>query len=188
MTSLTLNSTGTASRLQRLVALLALAARGIEWVTLAVAGVVLAGMVVVFAYEVVARYVLDSPTGYANQYGAYAMPVMAFLAASYALRQDAHVRVDWFVDKLFDRTRRVVYLAGDLLGFGLLTWCLWLAVEFAQRSAAAGTRTYSTATEAFPEWIPQTALAVGFGSLLLTQASRILQQVAGRPEDGDDLR
>jgi TRAP-type C4-dicarboxylate transport system permease small subunit len=186
MTSLTLNSADAAARLRRPVAVLAVAARVVEWVTVALAGVVLAGMVGLFAYEVAARYFFDSPTGYANQYGAYAMPVMAFLAASYALRHDAHVRVDWFVDKLSDRTRRVVYLAGDVLGFGLLSWCVWLSVEFAQRTAEAGTRTYSTATEAFPEWIPQTALAVGFGSLLLTQASLILEQVAGWREDRHD--
>ena len=97
--------------------------RGVSWLTLA--------MVLVGAYNTVARYLgeylrlsLSSNTYIELQW--YLFSVVFLLGAAYALRHDAHVRVDVIYSRLGERGQHWVNLIGTalfLLPFSILGLC-----------------------------------------------------------------
>jgi TRAP-type mannitol/chloroaromatic compound transport system permease small subunit len=103
--------------------------RVLYWLTLA--------MIVIGAYNAVVRY-LDKYTGMtlsSNFYLElqwYLFAILFLLGAAYALRHDAHVRVDIFYSRLTDRGRAWINLLGTVLFLFpfciLMLWVSWPAV------------------------------------------------------------
>jgi len=122
-------------------------------------------VIAVFAYyyEVLARYVFNSPTNWAHE-GMFLMFGMQYLlAGGFALREDAHVRVDVIYMHLPDRGKALVDVLTSLFFFifaGALLWTGWVfagdAVEVWEVS--------------FTEWAIQywpVKLAIPIGAVLL---------------------
>lgn len=91
----------------------------------AVAALLLGGIALWVTYDVIARYVLRRPTSWALDLSEYAMLWSVFLAAPWVLRQDAHIKVDLFVQGLSPQARR--WFEGGtaiigILGCAILTW------------------------------------------------------------------
>ena len=61
---------------------------------------ILVGLVVCVSMEVVMRYFAGSPTRWVNEFSEYALLWLAFLAAPWILREDAHVKVEMLTETL----------------------------------------------------------------------------------------
>ncbi len=73
--------------------------------------------VFVYFYEVMARYVFNSPTNWAHEAMFLMFGMQYMLAGGYAARMGAHVRVDVLYEHLRDRTKAVVDLVTSVFFF-----------------------------------------------------------------------
>ena len=122
-------------------------------------------LIAVFAYyyEVIARYVFNSPTNWAHE-GMFLMFGMQYLiAGGFCLRENAHVRVDVIYSKLSERTRALADLVTSVFFFIFTVTLLitgWIFFSDAMRVQEVS----------FTEWGIQyypVKFALPFGALLL---------------------
>ena len=132
----------------------------------------------VFAYELVARHIFNSPTGFANQLAAYGMPFIAFLAAARTLAVNGHVTVDVFVLKLSRKSRARLEIATDAVSVLVLLVVTWIAFAVLFESWQTGYKAFSTAFT-FPEYLPQIVMPAGLTLLTLQQVARLVGCVRG---------
>ncbi len=95
-------------------------------------------MIAVFAYyyEVIARYVFNSPTNWAHEAMFLMFGMQYLLAGAYALREDAHVRVDVLYVRFSDRGKAMVDIAASVFFFIFAGALLWTGIIFARDSVA----------------------------------------------------
>ncbi|MFT6228614.1 MAG: TRAP-type mannitol/chloroaromatic compound transport system permease small subunit [Paracoccaceae bacterium] len=114
--------------------------------------------VFVYYYEVIARYVFNSPTNWAHE-SMYLMFGMQYLiSGSYAMLSESHVRVDVFYATFSDRKKAIVDLSTSVFFFifaGTLFYTGWI---FAMDSIAV-----PTGNAGLSEWARGQA---GFGEAL----------------------
>lgn len=65
-----------------------------------IAGLALLVMTLMVTMDVVLRYGFNAPTKWVNEFSGYLMVVLIFLGLSYALKENAHIRVDFLVVRL----------------------------------------------------------------------------------------
>lgn len=145
-------------------------------------GAIIAWMVMpltaVTCYEVFARYVLGTPTVWSFEVGYMLTGTYFLLGAGYALREEAHIRIDVIYSHLGTRARAVA----DLVGFGfvmlptLTLFCpaLWDYMAQAYRS---GERS------ALSDWNPivwpfRLVFFLGFFLLLLQTVAQVLKSLS----------
>ncbi|MFP7570555.1 TRAP transporter small permease subunit [Marivita sp. S2033] len=154
-----------------------------------VVGRIVSVVAVVFAaiiiYDVFMRYVLNDPTRWAfdvtkQLYGFYFV-----MLGGYALRHQAHVRVDLVTETLGPMIRRWVEAAGYIIFFFPFAWVFMTrSYEFAMRSYAQGETTYGSVQ--LPVYPLKMAMAVAAGLLLLQGISEFLKLVLNRQEIPSD--
>ena len=122
-------------------------------------------MTLIIAYEVIARYFFNNPTGFADEIAAYLLIAVVFLAAGQVLREDSNIKVQL----LYRRLSRKTQLRLDLIAhiFGLFVWSTF-TYEFlvlVQRSFEQHRRSVSMLES--PLWIPQAIMFIGATLALL---------------------
>ncbi|MEE8434619.1 MAG: TRAP transporter small permease subunit [bacterium] len=119
--------------------------------------------VFVYYYEVVARYVFNSPTNWAHE-GMFLMFGMQYLlSGALALREDSHVRVDILYLLLSDRTKAITNLLSSIFFFLFAGALFWTGIIFAMDSIAVW-------EVSFTEWAIQywpVKLTIVLGALML---------------------
>jgi TRAP-type mannitol/chloroaromatic compound transport system permease small subunit len=134
-------------------------------------------LVAAVAWEVVARYVFDAPTGWAYETIIVLYAAMFMLGAAYALRAGAHVRTDFLWEKWSPRTRASIEIVAYLGGFfpGMVLFLVagleatWMSYVMDERSAD---------TAWFPPLWPLKALVPASALLLLVQGvSELLKSI-----------
>ena len=96
-----------------------------EWTGKAASYLVLL-LTAAISYEVVARYVFNAPTLWAQEVATYLYGSFFMLGGAYVMRHDGHVRVDIFYSRLSSRGKAII----DLITFpvffflfvGVLVW------------------------------------------------------------------
>jgi TRAP-type mannitol/chloroaromatic compound transport system permease small subunit len=90
-------------------------------------------MIAVFAYyyEVVARYVFNSPTNWVHESMFLMFGMQYMLAGAYAYREDAHVRVDVFYAKFSRRGKAIADIVTSVFFFIFTVTMLWTGARFA---------------------------------------------------------
>lgn len=73
--------------------------------------------VYVYYYEVIARYVFNSPTNWAHESMFLMFGMQYLLAGAFTLREDAHVRVDVLYEYLSERTKLITDLITSIFFF-----------------------------------------------------------------------
>jgi len=76
-------------------------------------------------YEVIARYIFNSPTIWVTETCQYLLPALCFFGASYCLKSKGHIKVDLFVSILKKRTQNYIYVLvnfASLVFFIVLCW------------------------------------------------------------------
>ena len=116
-------------------------------------------------YEVVVRYVFNSPTIWVNETCLYLLPILCFVGASYCLKHNGHIRVDFFVRRYSKHTRRILNAlvsATSFLFFVVLGWEAYLAWH----EAYVFNFTSGTIFD-IPLWIPHIVFPIGMIFLCL---------------------
>lgn len=95
-------------------------------------------LIVVVNYEVIARYVFQSPTAWALETTMFCNGCMGALGGGYCLLYKAHINIDVLYDKIKSaRVRAILDMLGFTLLGGLFLWALiWAggeATQFAMR-------------------------------------------------------
>jgi TRAP-type C4-dicarboxylate transport system permease small subunit len=146
------------------------------------AGLMLLAVGLFVFYEVVCRYVFDSPTLWVMDYSIYLVMWAVFLGAAYTMRTHGHVLVDVLVAKLSPPLRR---------GFALGVHVLVLA--FSLCLLAAGVRSNIIAYQMneltlsalyIPLWYPMSSIPIGFALVALEEIAALakLLRVPGQGE------
>ena len=138
------------------------------------------GMALWITYEVLMRYLFQSPTFWAVDLSEYAMLWAAFLAAPWVLQREGHVRVEVFVERANPARQRALGVFTSTLG------ALGCAI-MAWQGAATVWDFYVRSTMVAREWqVPQFVvyLVIPIGSALLTvefvrRARRYLRAAGG---------
>jgi TRAP-type mannitol/chloroaromatic compound transport system permease small subunit len=99
-----------------------------EW-TGRITAFLIPGMMLIMTYEVVARYLLKSPTIWAMESTQYLFLATTALGGAYVLRHDGHVNVPILYSRLSTRTQAIVDVVTSLFFFffmGALFRASWI--------------------------------------------------------------
>lgn len=124
-------------------------------------------LMVIIVFDVVGRRFLALPTVRLQELQWYLHGIMLLLTLGYAYLAEAHVRIDVLAQRLSERARILIEIAGICLFLvpylGLL---LYLSVGFAWQAYQSGEA--SSAAQGFGDrWIIKAFLPLGFGVTLL---------------------
>ncbi len=87
--------------------------------------------VFVYYYEVIARYVFNSPTNWVHESMFLMFGMQYMLAGAYAYREDQHVRVDVFYSKFSPRGKALADVITSVFFFIFILTMLWTGSKFA---------------------------------------------------------
>jgi TRAP-type mannitol/chloroaromatic compound transport system permease small subunit len=119
--------------------------------------------VFVYYYEVIARYVFNSPTNWAHESMFLMFGMQYLLSGAFALRDDAHVRVDVLYEKLGERAKAVTDVITSFFFFVFSLTLLGTGVVF-------GLDAVNVLEVSFTEWAIQywpVKLTIALGALLI---------------------
>ncbi len=136
----------------------------------AIAAAAIGLIVVLVAYEVVARYAFGAPTVWTQDVCIYLMLFAAFLGMAPAERAGDHIRVDLAVSRLSPQARTWLHLATALGVAAFAAIVAWAGLEAAIQSYTYGRRSLSLLS--IPMWIPQASVPLGMGLMALEALRR----------------
>jgi TRAP-type mannitol/chloroaromatic compound transport system permease small subunit len=131
--------------------------------------------VFVYYYEVLARYVFNSPTNWAHESMFLMFGMQYMLAAGFALREDSHVRVDVIYLHLPDRTKALIDLITSIFFFIFAIALFWTGWTFAGDSIRVWEVSF---TEwGIQYWPVKLTLVIGPLLLFLQGFARMIKEV-----------
>lgn len=139
-------------RADRLVAIVAhgLSAVGVLCVIL---------MMVLTTADVVARYIFNSPTMWADEMAAYLLIAIVFLGLAQTLRTNNHIRIDVLTSLLPPHVRRVLEVIAHVVGFVFAI--VLIAGAWTRFSNFWVRHTLSDSSLMTPLWMPMVPVIVG---------------------------
>jgi len=146
-----------------------------------VAGALLCGLVLVVCLDVFARTFRLFPTPWSLDVSEYMLYAITFLGAPWVLREEGHIAIEIFVERLGPRARRLAQHASDALGAAVCAVLLYYASRALWRSYAAKNLVYETFV--FPEWYLYVIAPPVFLILLLLFLRRLLGAVRETPRE-----
>lgn len=142
--------------------------RGIERLSTCLAYVSMGGiflMMVIVVVDVMLRTFFGSSLLLAEEVCGYLLVAVALFAYAEALKRDSHVRVDMIFCRLAARARSRLDLAFCLLSVGAIAVVTWATVVMVYRAYARGVIVPGILLT--PVWIPQAAMVIGLGAVIL---------------------
>ncbi len=109
-----------------------------RWMLLGFYGMIVATIVV----EVVRRFVLSYSSIWGEEIARYAFIYLAWVGASIAVKDRAHIRIDVIMHYLSNRMKALVYLFGDVCMLGLALLALYTSIESMEISIRFGSVTH----------------------------------------------
>jgi TRAP-type C4-dicarboxylate transport system permease small subunit len=109
-----------------------------RWLLLGFYAMIVATIVV----EVVRRFVLSYSSIWGEEIARYAFIYLAWVGASAAVKDRAHIRIDVLLHYLSNRGKAVIYLFGDLCMLALALLALYTAIESLEISLKFGSVTH----------------------------------------------
>jgi TRAP-type mannitol/chloroaromatic compound transport system permease small subunit len=132
--------------------------------------------VFVYYYEVIARYVFNSPTNWAHEAMFLMFGMQYLLAGGFCLRENAHVRVDVIYTKLSKRTQAIMDVVTSLFFFIFVVTLLGTGWIFFNDAFQVGEVSF---TEwAIQYWPIKFALPLGAVLLLLQGLAQLAKDIA----------
>jgi len=134
----------------------------------------------IVAHSVFMRYVLNQPQTWADELSGYVMVLMVMLGVAEAFRRNDHIGIDLVTQKLRPRAKYFTDLWSTISVIIIALVLLVSSIEMVEFSYSVG-----LISEGYVEiemWIPQSAIPMGMGLLIIAAVNRLLQQlVAGPP-------
>jgi TRAP-type mannitol/chloroaromatic compound transport system permease small subunit len=128
-----------------------------------------------YYYEVIARFVFNSPTNWVHESMFLMFGMQYMLAGAYAYRDDTHVRVDIIYSRFSARGRAACDLITSFFFFLFTGVMLWSGWRFA--SDAVSLRESSFTEWGIQYWPVKLAIPIGAALLLLQGISRLARDV-----------
>lgn len=131
--------------------------------------------VFVYYYEVIARYVFNSPTNWVHEsmFLMYGMQYM--LCGAYAYREDQHVRVDVFYTKFSPRGKAIADIVTSVFFFIFIVTMVWTGARFAMDAINNGEVSF---TEwGIQYWPVKLMLPIGAALMLLQGLSKLIKDI-----------
>jgi TRAP-type mannitol/chloroaromatic compound transport system permease small subunit len=129
----------------------------------------------VYYYEVVARYVFNSPTNWVHESMFLMFGMQYLLAGAFAYREDQHVRVDVFYAKFSPRGKAIADIITSIFFFIFIGTMLVTGYRFAADAIELGEVSF---TEwAVQYWPVKLAIPVGAALMLLQGISKLIKDV-----------
>ncbi len=131
--------------------------------------------VFVYYYEVIARYVFNSPTNWVHEsmFLMYGMQYM--LCGAYAYREDQHVRVDVIYTKFSPRGKAIADIITSFFFFIFIGVMFWTSWRFA--ADAIGNDEHSFTEWGIQYWPVKLMMPIGAALLFLQGISKLIKDV-----------
>ncbi|PVY67829.1 TRAP transporter small permease [Pusillimonas noertemannii] len=157
--------------------------RVVAWVTSGlhfVATLMLVGIVVVNAANVIGRYIFNRPAETADELMIFMLTIAVFLCLPRCTNEDAHIRMNLLRDRISGKARKVWDLLLELLHFGLAAFVVYVGAP-----SVAQLFSWGQVSEAakIPMWIVHSVIPLGFALacvIILLSIVRLLRGW-GRP-------
>lgn len=120
--------------------------------------VALGAIVVIYAFEVVSRYVFGAPTMWASDFVSFLLLISVFATAPWLTRGGGHVAVTILPDML-PMGRDLVLRAGFLAAAAVCLWASWICLGENMYLYGRGTSTLTTVR--VPKWILSAFITYG---------------------------
>ena len=129
---------------------------------------------VIIIYEVFMRYALHQPTRWAFDVSKQLYGFYFLMLGAYALKHQAHVRVDLLTQHLSPKVLKWVELIGYVVFFFPFSWVFLIrSYEFAMRSLAQGETTYGAVQ--LPVYPLKISMVVAAALLLMQGVAEVLR-------------
>jgi TRAP-type mannitol/chloroaromatic compound transport system permease small subunit len=131
--------------------------------------------VFVYYYEVIARFVFNSPTNWVHEsmFLMYGMQYM--LAGAYAYREDQHVRVDVFYAKFSPRGKAIADIVTSVFFFIFIGTMLWTGMRFALDAIQVGEHSFTEWGVQY--WPVKLMIPIGATLMLLQGISKLIKDI-----------
>jgi TRAP-type mannitol/chloroaromatic compound transport system permease small subunit len=131
--------------------------------------------VFVYYYEVIARFVFNSPTNWVHEsmFLMYGMQYM--LCGAYAYREDQHVRVDVFYTKFSPRGKAIADIVTSVFFFIFILTMTWTGARFAMD--AINNNEVSFTEWGIQYWPVKLALPIGAAMMALQGLSKLIKDI-----------
>jgi TRAP-type mannitol/chloroaromatic compound transport system permease small subunit len=147
-----------------------------EWIGKAVSWLILA-LTFVLVFEVIARYILESPTVFAYDSTWMIFGIYTILGAAYTYYAGGHVRIDFLYDRLGTRAKAILEIILHLIFFFPLFLVLSIScTEFALLSWAGDERS-SVSLWQPPVYPFKIAMMIGFYLLTLQGIAKFIRHL-----------
>jgi len=140
-----------------------------------VAGWLVLIMMLLVLVEVISRYVFNRPLMVANEFGAYLLVAVSYLAAAYAWKEKGHVRITALVSRLPLRVSNWLRLITLLLALIVAIGLSQSAYSYLQTSFRLNMASGSWIR--FPLQGPHMTLMIGFALLSLILAVELIRAI-----------
>ncbi len=131
--------------------------------------------VLIIVYEVFARYVFRWATVWEIEASIFCIIFTTFVGSAFALKNEAHIRMDILTEKLRPRVRRGLALVTSILA---LAFCILATIKGCQMWWEAYVNGWrSESLWAPPLFIPYAFLPIGFAAICLQYVLNILDQI-----------
>jgi TRAP-type mannitol/chloroaromatic compound transport system permease small subunit len=128
-----------------------------------------------YFYEVVSRYVFNSPTNWVHESMFLMFGMQYLLCGAYAYREESHVRVDIFYAKFSPRGKAIADIVTSVFFFIFTVTMFWTGMRFALDAVSVGEHSF---TEwGIQYWPIKLALPVGAFLILLQGISKLIKDI-----------
>lgn len=124
---------------------------------------VLMFMMLTICYDTLMRYAFAAPTNWSLEINSFLLVYLAVMSAAEAQRQDAHIRITFFRDKLPPRGQAAISILTGLLGAVFCTIMVWRGGLMAMQAFEYGERVSSSLGT--PMVYPYAMMPIGFAAL-----------------------
>lgn len=147
-------------------------AGAIDWVSRALMGAALLGVLAMLLLQVAVRYVLTFPLPWVEELAVYLSGYVALLGTSVCLRMGFHLQVDLLRDRLGGRVRIVHYLLVNLVVAAFGYFLLKYGIRFVELGVGQ-----TSPSSYFPVALGRLAMPIGGGLLIIQSLVLALRAV-----------
>ena len=128
-----------------------------------------------YYYEVIARFVFNSPTNWLHESMFLMFGMQYMLCGAFAYKEDQHVRVDVFYAKFSSRGKAMADIFTSIFFFIFTVTMLWTTTRFAMDSVSVGEHSF---TEWGVEYWPiKLTMPVGAALMVLQGVAKLLKDI-----------
>ncbi|WP_432738172.1 TRAP transporter small permease subunit [Maridesulfovibrio sp. FT414] len=127
-----------------------------------------AGMLFIVALvvlEIFLRAVLNTSTLVSSEYGGYALVFLILTGLAYTMKEDGLIRINLLTSHFSEQGRRIADIVSGVIGIAITSFALKYTISMVYETWDLE-MTADTIAET-PLWIPQLAIPLGMGLLLI---------------------